>query len=196
MLINFLILYANIFSFSENIINKSKWELRKDENNIKVYLRKNDNNISEYLAVTEVNSDINSIFDFILDFDNSFRWMYKLEESEILGKKNDSLFHVYFKIEMNWPLKKRDLVSDVKIYKDDEEIVVSLNSSPKFIPLNKDFVRINDSKSEWILTKIDSNTTKVSLQSYAVIEKIPSFVIDMFILDGPLHSLSNLRKRF
>ena len=97
---------------------------------------------------------------------------------------------------MSWPLKKRDLVSDVRIFKDDEEIVVTLNSSPKFIPLNKDFVRINNSKSEWILTKIDSNTTKVSLQSYAVIEKIPSFVVDMFILDGPLHSLSNLRKRF
>ena len=70
MLINFLILYANIFSFSENIINNSKWELRKDENSIKVYLRKNDNNVSEYLAVTEVNSDINSILNFILDFDN------------------------------------------------------------------------------------------------------------------------------
>ncbi len=186
-----------LISLSYSYFLSTEWELKKDENNIKVYLRKNDKNVSEYLAETIIESDINSILDFILDFDNSYKWMYKLESSEILEKNNDSLYHVYFKMEMSWPLKKRDLVSDVKIFNNsNNNIIITLKASPNYIPLEKDFIRIHDSKSTWNLFKINSNTTKVSLQSYAVIEKIPSFVVEMFILDGPLYSLSNLRKNF
>ena len=195
-LINFLILYLNIISFDGITDNINDWILKKNENNIKVYLRKNEKNTSEYLAETVIGSDIESILKFILDFDNSYKWMYRLEESKILEKKNDTLFYVYFKMEMGWPLKKRDLVSDVKILKEDNIVTVDLTSTPGYIPLDKNLIRIIDSKSTWTLSKIDSNKTKVTLQSYAEIDNIPSFVIDMFILDGPLHSMKNLRKIF
>ena len=195
-LINFLILYFNILSFEGVTSDINEWVLKKNENNIKVYLRKNAKNTSEYLAETVVSSDIDSILKFILDFDNSYKWMYRLEDSKILEKSNDTLFYVYFKMEMGWPLKKRDLVSDVKILSEDNRVTVNLTSTPGYIPLDKNLIRILDSKSTWILSKIDSNKTKVTLQSYAEIDKIPSFVVDMFILDGPLHSMKNLRKNF
>ena len=195
-LINFLILYLNIISFDGITDNINDWILKKNENNIKVYLRKNEKNTSEYLAETVIGSDIESILKFILDFDNSYKWMYRLEESKILEKSNDTLFYVYFKMEMGWPLKKRDLVSDVKISREDNIVTVDLTSTPGYIPLDKNLIRIIDSKSTWTLSKIDSNKTKVTLQSYAEIDNIPSFVIDMFILDGPLHSMKNLRKIF
>ena len=195
-LINFLILYLNIISFEGITDNINDWILKKNENNIKVYLRKNEKNTSEYLAETVIGSDIESILKFILDFDNSYKWMYRLEESKILEKSNDTLFYVYFKMEMGWPLKKRDLVSDVKISREDNIVTVDLTSTPGYIPLDKNLIRIIDSKSTWTLSKTDSNETKVTLQSYAEIDNIPSFVIDMFILDGPLHSMKNLRKIF
>ena len=195
-LINFLILYLNIISFEGITDNINDWVLKKNENNIKVYLRKNEKNTSEYLAETVIGSDIESILKFILDFDNSYKWMYRLEESKILEKKNDTLFYVYFKMEMGWPLKKRDLVSDVKVLREDNIVTVDLTSTPGYIPLDKNLIRIIDSKSTWTLSKTDSNETKVTLQSYAEIDNIPSFVIDMFILDGPLHSMKNLRKIF
>ena len=195
-LINFLILYLNIISFEGITDNINDWVLKKNENNIKVYLRKNEKNTSEYLAETVIGSDIESILKFILDFDNSYKWMYRLEESKILEKSNDTLFYVYFKMEMGWPLKKRDLVSDVKISREDNIVTVDLTSTPRYIPLDKNLIRIIDSKSTWTLSKTDSNETKVTLQSYAEIDNIPSFVIDMFILDGPLHSMKNLRKIF
>ena len=43
---------------------------------------------------------------------------------------------------------------------------------------------------------ISENKTKVTLQSYAVIKGIPSFITDLFILESPLYSLSNLREKF
>ena len=98
----FTIVYINLFPSS----NES-WELKKDQDSIKVYIRNVDDNTKEYLAETIINSDIDNIFKTITDFDNSYRWMYKLNSSKIL-EKSDTLMYVYFVVDMNWPLKNRD----------------------------------------------------------------------------------------
>ena len=196
MLINFLILYLSFFSLDSHNSSHTDWKLKKEENDIKVFIRKNEINNVEYLAETRINGIIDSILEIIMDYDNSHKWMYKLENSKILEKKYDSLFYVYFTIEMGWPLKKRDLVSDVKVEKNDDFISVSLTSSPKYIPLDNNYIRISDSKSVWKLSKVNDLETKVSLQSYAVIEGLPSFVVELFIVDGPIYSLTNLKNKF
>ena len=196
MLINFLILYLSFFSLDSHNSSYTDWKLKKEENDIKVFIRKNKINNVEYLAETRINGNIDSILEIIMDYDNSHKWMYKLENSKILEKKYDSLFYVYFTMEMGWPLKKRDLVSDVKVEKNDDFISVSLTSSPKYIPLDNNYIRISDSKSVWKLSKVNDLETKVSLQSYAVIEGLPSFVVELFIVDGPIYSLTNLKNKF
>ncbi|MAR16569.1 MAG: hypothetical protein CMB86_05260 [Flammeovirgaceae bacterium] len=196
MLINFLILYLSFFSLDSHNSSHTDWKLKKEENDIKVFIRKNEINNVEYLAETRINGNIDSILEIIMDYDNSHKWMYKLENSKILEKKYDSLFYVYFTMEMGWPLKKRDLVSDVKVEKNDDFISVSLTSSPKYIPLDNNYIRISDSKSVWKLSKVNDLETKVSLQSYAVIEGLPSFVVELFIVDGPIYSLTNLKNKF
>ena len=90
-------------------INSEEWELKKEKNNIKVYLRDKDSFTKEYLAETIINSDLNTIYNIILDYDNAYKWMYKLESSKILKKESENLFYVYFTVNMNWPLKKEIL---------------------------------------------------------------------------------------
>jgi hypothetical protein len=122
--------------------------------------------------------------------------MYKLKSSKILSKKSDSLFYVYFTVKMNWPLKNRDLVSDVIVSKNKNKVIIELNSVPGHMEINPNFERINDTKSVWKLEYLTKNKTKVSLQSYAVIEGIPTFISDFFILESPLYSLNNLKDHF
>ena len=196
MLKFFLILNLVLSSAGDINLFQTEWKLKKEENNIKIFLRKTLEDRQEYLAETIIYADINSIYEEIIDYNNSHKWMYKLESSNILDKKNDSLFYVQFTMEMGWPLKKRDLVSDVKIVKNEDFISISLESTPDYIDSSDDFIRIDDSKSKWVLSKIDKEKTKVSLQSYAVIEGIPSFIVDMFIIEGPLFSLTNLKNKF
>ena len=122
--------------------------------------------------------------------------MYKLTSSKILEKNSENLYHVYFTVEMNWPLKNRDLVSDVKVFRSNNKITIDLNSKPNYINMNQKYIRIIDTRSIWNLIKISENKTKVTLQSYAVIEGIPNIITDLFILESPLFSLSNLREKF
>ncbi len=186
--------YLLIISFNLFNIQNSEWKLKKEENKIKVYLRENNDKIVEYLAETYIDSDINSIFNFISDFDSSYHWMYNLEQSKILN--NDSISHVYFVMEMGWPLKKRDLVSDVIYNFKSDTIIVSLNSKPNYVEQVNNIIRIKDSKSTWTLIKVDENKTKVSLQSYALIDGVPQFITEIFIVDGPIYSLTNLKNNF
>ena len=185
-----------IFLFSYQKEFPTDWVLKKDKNQIKIYLRKLDYNSQQYRAETIVKADINSVSSHILDFNNSFKWMYKLKSSEILSKESDSLFYVYFIVKMNWPLKNRDLVSDVIVSKTENEIIIELNSVPGHMEINPNFERIKDTKSVWKLEYLTKNKTKVSLQSYAVIEGIPTFISDFFILESPLYSLNNLKDNF
>ena len=177
-------------------INYEEWELKKEKNNIKVYLRDKDSFTKEYLAETIINSDLNTIYNIILDYDNAYKWMYKLESSKILKKESENLFYVYFTVNMNWPLKKRDLVSNVTVKKAKNNIIIELNSKPNYIKRNENYYRIEDTRSIWNLIKIDSKKTKVTLQSYAEIEGIPEFITDMFIIDSPMYSMSKLREKF
>lgn len=191
----YFILFS-IFLFSYQKEFPTDWVLKKDKNQIKVYLRNLDYNSQQYRAETIVESDINSVSSYILDFNNSFKWMYKLKSSEILSKESDSLFYVYFTIKMNWPLKNRDLVSDVIVSKTENKVIIELNSVPGHMEINPNFERIKDTKSIWKLEYLTKNKTKVSLQSYAVIEGIPTFISDFFILESPLYSLNNLKDHF
>tara|TARA_B110000014_G_scaffold189500_1_gene138279 strand:- start:35 stop:619 length:585 start_codon:yes stop_codon:yes gene_type:complete len=174
----------------------TNWVLKKDVNQIKVYLRNIDHNNQEYIAETIVNSNIKSISSIILDYNTSYQWMYKLESSKVLSKESDSLMYVYFTVNMNWPLKKRDLVSNVIISKKENKTIIELNSKPDYIDINSDYERIEDTRSVWVLEFLDENKTKVSLRSYAVIEGIPTFISDLFILESPMYSLDKLRNFF
>ena len=186
----FTIAYINLFSSS----NQS-WELKKDQDSIKVYIRDVDDNTKEYLAETIINSDIDNIFKTITDFDNSYRWMYKLNSSKVL-EKSDTLMYVYFVVDMNWPLKNRDLISDAVITQNENKIRIVMNSYPDYMPEKEKLIRIKQSRSIWNLEKIDDEYTKVALQSYAVVEGIPTFIMDLFILDSPMYSMTQLRNKF
>ena len=195
MILNFIALFLSILKLNSFGFNYNEWDLRKNQDSIKVYIRNIENNTKEYLAETIINSEIEKIYNTIIDFDNSYKWMYKLNSSKIL-EKTDTLMYVYFVVDMNWPLKNRDLVSDAVITKKNDEIIIEMNSYPDRIPSNEKLIRIKESRSVWNLKRIDKGRTKVSLQSYAVVEGIPTFIMDLFILDSPMYSMTQLRKKF
>jgi hypothetical protein len=195
MVLNFIVLFIPLANINFQKLDYDNWELKKDKDSIKVYIRNVNESTKEYRAETIIRSDIDNIFNTITDFDNSYKWMYKLNSSKIL-KKTDTLMYVYFVVDMSWPLKNRDLVSDAVIKRDIDKIKIEMNSIPDYIPLNNKLVRINKSRSIWNLEKIDDFSTKVTLQSYAVVDGIPIFIMDLFILDSPMYSMTRLREKF
>ena len=100
MVLNFITLFVPFIYINFSNLDNDNWELKKDKDSIKVYIRNIDESTKEYRAETIINSDLDNIFNTITDFDNSYKWMYKLNSSEIL-KKSDTLMYVYFVVDMN-----------------------------------------------------------------------------------------------
>ena len=103
MILNFITLFVHLVHINSTNLDNDKWELKKDKDSIKVYIRNVDESTKEYLAETIIRSDIDNIFNIITDFDNSYKWMYKLNSSKIL-QKSDTLMYVYFVVDMNLSL--------------------------------------------------------------------------------------------
>ena len=94
-----------IFLFSYQKEFPTDWVLKKNKTQIKVYLRNLDYNSKQYYAETIIEADINSVSSHILDFNNSFKWMYKLKSSEILSKEEELTLADYKKF-----IKLQDMV--------------------------------------------------------------------------------------
>ena len=176
--------------------NPSNWELKEDKDYIKVYVRDYDTGIKEFLGETVVDGHIDSVFSFIMNFDYAYQWMYKVESSKTISSKNKEKLHVYFTVDINWPLTDRDLIMEVTNETKNRKKIITLYSKPKFIPEKEDYVRIIDSKSVWTLENIDEKRTKVSLKSHSDIRGIPNWITDLFITKSPFYGLKNLRKEF
>ena len=189
----FSVLITLISFFYQNL---NDWELKKNQDNVKVFTRSLDNGIKEFLGETILNSTMDSVFSFIMDFNKANQWMYKIKSSKIITPVNEKTFYVYFTIKMNWPLEDRDLIMEVSNIKEKKIIKIELQSQPNFIPINDKYKRIINSSSIWTLEYLDKFKTKVSLQSSSDIEGIPSWITDMFITQSPLHAMKNLQKEF
>ena len=61
----FSVLITLISFFYQNL---NDWELKKNQDNVKVFTRSLDNGIKEFLGETILNSTMDSVFSFIMDF--------------------------------------------------------------------------------------------------------------------------------
>ena len=71
--------------------NLSDWELKKNQDNVKVFTRSLNNGIKEFLGETILNTNMDSVFLFIMDFNKANQWMYKIKSSKIIILKSESL---------------------------------------------------------------------------------------------------------
>jgi len=191
-----LIFSVSIFLILSIYQNTTNWELKKNQDNIKIYTRNLNTGIKEFLGETIVNDNIDNVFSFIMDFNKANKWMYKINSSKIISPINEKKIYVYFTIKINWPFQDRDLIMEVSNTKEEKLIKIKLKSQSNFIPLNDKYTRIINSNSTWTLEYLDKLKTKISLQSDSDIRGIPSWITDLFITQSPLYAMKNLQKEF
>ncbi len=187
-----------ILTLSINLCSaqKNDWELRKIENDIIVHTRENikTGNI-EFKASIVLETSIDSLIQIFNDIKNYPQWMADVETATLLKKKNNNEQYIYLKIQTPWPLKNRDLPFLQTILTTDNITTITLIGKPNYIPNRKDIVRVNHAVGTWEFIKLSNNRIKVNYQFMADPGlDIPNWVIDAFIVDGPIKTLNNLRE--
>ena len=197
---NKLFLTAALFAaFSLNLWADSGWELKKDEDGIKVYVKNVDgSSFKAYKGVTTIkNTTIDDVLNVIFDVDDYDKLFPDVSGQKIV--KNIDKFHNihYVVIHTPWPVSDRDNVSEIKAnFSDDGKSVhVDITSLNDYIPAEKNLVRA-DGKGFWEIEETPEGNVKVTYQYHGSPGgSVPAWLANSFVVSHPLETLKNLHKR-
>jgi hypothetical protein len=193
---SFIALILCVSALFTHAIEEERWKLRAQNNGVDVSTQKvNGSSIDRFKATAIIEADYEAVKEFILDYPNYPLWYENYKSGNILKRQDNGELLVRFIINAPFPIKDRDSVNQVFIKQNEERITIRLESQPNLIAKTKGLVRMSISSGEWKLVKA-GNQTKVSLIYHADPEiPIPSWIANRYLVQGPLNSLLNLKKR-
>lgn len=179
----------------ENIDN---WELKKAKNGIKIYTRLIENSkFKEYKSICVVDATPEKLIKILLNVDAYPDWMAYVKTSELLKENGKSEFYVYSEVNVPWPFENRDQVTRSVLKRDKNTNIDSLEITiiPDFLPKNDGIVRMPSGNGLWIFTPLENGKTEIYHRFGGDPGgKIPSWVVNMFLVDGPFKTMTGLQQ--
>ncbi|MCF8713417.1 lipid-binding protein [Joostella atrarenae] len=176
---------------------EQEWELKRNTNNIQVYTRELDSTkINEYKAILKVNTSLEKVLEVLTDGNGLKNWNYKTPESELIAKISETEFIVWMQNDLPWPISDRDNISRVTINQISEE-VYKIDISPAdstYIKANKNVIRMDNFKGNWLIRNVDKNTVEITQQMYGDPNgNLPAWLINSILTTFPYHSFEKLK---
>lgn len=175
---------------------KGEWKLEKDQNGIKVFTRKVTGfKLKEFKAFTTIAATPDELLDIIRAVDRYYEWMENMAHSEVLKKISDDEIYIYAESRVPWPFSNRDVVTYSVLYWEGEKAIVDMTGVSNFIPEKKGIVRLPFSKGLWVFNPVNDKETEIIYQYQGDPGgKIPGWVANIFIVDGPYKTLLGMKE--
>lgn len=174
------------------------WKLAKDKKGIQIYTRQMaDSKLKEFKANTSIKTSVDKVIATLQDVDNYHKWMVYVKTSILLKKISEDECYVYSEAKLPWPFSNRDISNHINVYWSVEKdtATLTINGIHDYIPEKDGIVRMPVSKGLWYVYQLDKHTTKIEyIYGGDPGGSIPSWVVNLFIVDGPFKSLVNLKK--
>ena len=175
-----------------------EWELSKDKNGIKVYTRQYEGSkIKEFKALTTVRSKMGALESLIDKVSEYPDWQANVSSAKLLDQVNQNEQYIYTTTNVPWPATDRDIVlHSEKTVSEEGVVTYNIVSSPSYIEADEDFLRITDAEGVWQFIPNEKGEIEVVHQFYGDPGgSLPNWIINMFIVDGPYDTLTNLKAR-
>jgi hypothetical protein len=173
------------------------WNLRKDQDGIKVYGRDGDSSGFDELKVeTTVAGRLSSLAALVLDICNYPDWSFNSEKAYVIKTVGPEELYFYSLIHSPWPASDRDLAVHLMVRQDSStrKLYISADEIANFIPEKKGIVRVPLSVERWVVTPLPGDRIAISYElrlnpgAYA-----PAWLINLFAAKGPFETFSRLR---
>jgi hypothetical protein len=191
--------FAVLFFFTAaSSSGQSAWELKKDQNGIKVYSRSaKTSKYKELRAVFDLTGTYDQLRYILNDVSNYKTWVYSTVSSRLVERKSETEMIYYSRISAPWPVSKRDFYSDTRIWVDSANHQMRLSSrSVDNLPSADNIVRIGFLRSEWVITAPSPGALHVEYTlSWDPGGDIPAFLANAFCTTGPLQSFTQLKRK-
>jgi hypothetical protein len=189
-----VLLFALITSVK---ISQPQWELKKKGPGILIYTTNSESSaIKDIKATLDLKGSLASVVSVVTDLQSYPKWIYNCTEGRVLSTVGDSELYFYQRINAPWPVSDRDLCSHYKIRQNPEtlELTVVSQAIPNLLPEIEGVVRVKKSKTQWRIKPIGNEILKG--EYYLSVDPggdVPSWLINLFITEGPYESLLKLK---
>jgi hypothetical protein len=192
----FFLLIFVLITFNASFAH-GKWELEKNANGVKVYTRDNDNSdIKEFKAVATVFADRFEIARCVSRVGDYPNWVPNTKDCRVVEVISPQKRKVYSRLDIPWPATDRDgyMIMRVETIKEKKQTTVYFDDCPG--KKNSDCVRMASANGFWRMTTLDKNKTEVVYQFVSdPAGSLPSWIVNMFIVDGPYDTMIALKKK-
>lgn len=184
-----------VLSFSASA---QTWELKSQEEGIKVYTRPVENSAIKAIKVEcRVEASISQLTAVLLDIPASDEWVYSTKFCHVqkMLSPNELIYHS--EIDVPWPVSNRDFVVRIKLEQDSatKTLTVSGENLPQYLNEQEGVVRIMHTVSHWSATPRENFVDIVFTLHVDPGGLIPAWLINLFATRGPLETFRNLRNQ-
>lgn len=178
------------------VVGQSQWILKKNEKGIKVYAApRSSTGMHRVKVETEFKTEQSRIVHSIFNVSDFTKWVYQCSQSQLIARVNDSVFIYRHVTKVPWPFENRDQVAKVTVSRHAKGLVTMSSQMVVGYPEYPNHIRIKHSESTWNLFPLKNGGTQLIYQlSFDPGGNVPSWLIDLFITDGPYHTFVNLRQ--
>jgi ribosome-associated toxin RatA of RatAB toxin-antitoxin module len=191
-LFSYLLFWLPSFTQSED----DGWKLAKDKEGIKVYTRIPENSkFKEFSTQAVVDADPEKLVEAIIDVDNYTSWMANIKDASMLDMPSEQEFYVYSEIKVPWPFDDRDNITKSIVSYDSltGSYTIDITMVPEYIPEKKGFIRMIEGNGLWKFTPTEDGKTEIFHRFMGdPAGNIPSWIVNMFIVDGPYKTMIGL----
>ena len=192
-----LLITAAIFMLSSAVQAQDSWQLRRDEEGIKIYSRRpNDGKMIELRLLTQYNATAQQLINTLRDISNYSNWIYGNKKAVIIKKANENDIIYYTEAHLPWPIADRDLVTELTITPSTPtgSLVIQAKSIQGILAPQPHYIRVPYSLATWHVMPEGSN--KINVDYTFSIDpggSIPNWLVNMTIATGPYKSFLRLR---
>jgi hypothetical protein len=173
------------------------WQLKKDQEGIKVYTKSSENSEYNELKVEmTLTATLSSLAALILDIDNYHNWSFNTEKAYVLKRIGPGELYYYTLNNSPWPASDRDLPVHLQISQDPGTKSMSIHATciPGLVPPKKNVVRVPLSAEQWTVTPLSNGRIRIEYDlKLDPGAGAPAWLINLFSVKGPFETFSHLR---
>jgi hypothetical protein len=189
-----------LYLFAALSVNAQKtWELKKDQDDIRVYSRTGDNSEFDELKVeTTMPGKLSSLAALILDIGNYPNWSFNSKKAYVLKRISPSDLYFYSLIRSPWPASDRDLAVHLHLAQDTSTrtLYIRADEIAGYIPAKQGIVRVPLSIERWTVTPLPGEQIRISYElRLDPGASAPPWLVNLFATRGPYETFCHLREQ-
>ena len=180
-----------------NAAAQTDWQLKKDEDGIKVFTGTDDSSSFKCIKVEcTVKASRSQLVALLMDINKQPEWVYGSKSAEVLRtiKPNEFIFHS--EVDVPWPCSDRDYIAHITINQESPQLLtIDSHSEPDLMPAKDGIVRVRKSRAHWDVTTVEKDLLKIVYTvSFDPAGSVPSWLTNMFVTKGPLQTFQKLKE--